>query len=64
MDWKLRMHLLTSKAVNSLKVARWSMIPAALVGQEVEVHNGREYVRIKITSKMIGYRIGEFVRNT
>lgn len=44
-----------------IQVKRSSYIISARIGNEFEVHNGRQYVRIKIKSEMVGHRFGEFV---
>lgn len=75
-DWNLRLHVLNkiqrkesgieetgSKAV-VLKVARWSIIPKELISSEVEVHNGKANVRLKISKERVGHRFGEFVTTT
>lgn len=39
---------------------RGSTIVPFLVGQAVNVHNGKNFSRIKITSSMVGRKLGEF----
>lgn len=75
-DWNLRLNVLNkiqrkeagieeqgTKAV-VLKVARWSRIPKELIGSEVDVHNGKANIRLKITKERVGHRFGEFVTTT
>lgn len=64
MDWDLRLRIMNNKEKEVFKVARWSKIPVELIGQEVEVHNGRRYVRVKVREEMVGFRFGEFVTTT
>lgn len=73
MDWKLRLRILGSILGDSnttrgslrnneiYKVHRASKIVSQLEGSEVDVHNGRRHIRIKITPERIGHRFGEFV---
>lgn len=35
-------------------------IVPVMVGWTIGVHNGKEYVQVKITEEMLGHRIGEF----
>ncbi len=35
-----------------------------MVGRTIGVHNGKEFVPVKITSEMIGHRLGEFAMVT
>lgn len=60
----MRLRIMNNKEKEVFKVARWSKIPVELIGQEVEVHNGRRYVRVKVSEEMVGYRFGEFVTTT
>lgn len=75
-DWNLRLQVLNTtqrkevgmEGQNSkstiLKVARWSRIPQEMIGSEVDVHNGKAYIRVKLTKDRVGYRFGEFVTTT
>lgn len=40
--------------------ARDSMITPEMVGYIFGVHNGRNFVEVKINEDMVGYRLGEF----
>lgn len=42
--------------------SRRSMILPDHVHQEVQVHNGKSFHKIKITQEMIGHKFGEFAR--
>ena len=77
-DWNLRMELLKSGVGDSLisngkltktpqkvlKVKRSSFISSALIDMEVEVHNGKNNIILKINKDMVGYRFGEFVNTS
>jgi small subunit ribosomal protein S19 len=40
--------------------ARDSMIPPEFVGYTFGVHNGRDFVEVKVSEDMVGHRLGEF----
>jgi len=40
--------------------ARGSEIAPEMVGFTIAVHNGKDFISIKITEEMIGHRLGEF----
>ena len=40
--------------------SRSSVIPSALIGDTVFVHNGKEFKRIIITREKVGFKFGEF----
>jgi len=40
--------------------SRDSMITPEMIGYTFAVHNGRNFVEIKIMEDMVGYRLGEF----
>jgi len=40
--------------------ARSSEIPPEMVGYTLGVHNGKDFIEVKITEEMIGHRLGEF----
>lgn len=39
---------------------RYLIIAPALVGMTISVHNGKEFVPVKIQGEMLGHRLGEF----
>ena len=41
--------------------SRSSLISKAFIGLSFQIHNGSKFVLLKVTSKMVGYRFGEFV---
>lgn len=40
--------------------ARSSEISPEMVGRTFAVHNGKEFISVKVTEEMIGHRFGEF----
>lgn len=40
--------------------ARASQIAPEMVGYTFGVHNGREFIEVKVTEDMVGHRFGEF----
>lgn len=38
------------------------VIPPEWVGKEIEVSHGKTYFQLKLTKKMVGHKLGEFVR--
>lgn len=40
--------------------ARASMIAPEMVGYTFGVHNGRDFIEVKVTEEMVGHRLGEF----
>jgi len=49
------------KKIKNIKIwSRNSTIPFSLIGQQVSIHNGKEFIRIKITREKVGYKFGEF----
>ena len=40
--------------------ARSSMIPPEFVGYTFGVHNGKDFIEVKVTEDMVGHRLGEF----
>lgn len=44
--------------------SRASMISPEMIGFTFGVHNGKEFVPVKITEEMVGHRLGEFAPTT
>jgi small subunit ribosomal protein S19 len=40
--------------------ARRSQIPPEFIGYTIAVHNGRQFIPVYITERMVGHRLGEF----
>ncbi len=40
--------------------ARDSMIAPEMVGYTFLVHNGKDFIPVKVTEEMVGHRLGEF----
>ena len=43
--------------------SRASMITPDFVGQTIAVHNGRQFVPVYVTEKMVGHKLGGFSPN-
>ncbi len=63
-DPKLLKKIEKSKAENSvLAIKTWSrssVIYPDMVGLVFKVHNGKDFIDVKIAEEMIGFRLGEF----
>ena len=44
----------------SLILNRNSLILPKFIGKFCLIHNGKKYIRIKVTDEMIGFKFGEF----
>lgn len=44
--------------------SRASVITPEMIGFTFGVHNGKEFVPVKITEEMVGHRLGEFASTT
>jgi small subunit ribosomal protein S19 len=44
--------------------SRASMISPEMIGFTFGVHNGKEFVPVKVTEEMVGHRLGEFAPTT
>eukprot|EP01025_Chloroclados_australasicus_P012384 TRINITY_DN1569_c0_g1_i1.p4 TRINITY_DN1569_c0_g1~~TRINITY_DN1569_c0_g1_i1.p4 ORF type:complete len:102 (-),score=6.75 TRINITY_DN1569_c0_g1_i1:429-734(-) len=42
--------------------SRRSVVLPEFVGDEFQIHNGKDYIPVKIVEEMVGHRFGEFVR--
>lgn len=51
--------LKTNKSINVWN--RSSIIPYALVGKSILIHNGKTLVKVYITREKVGFKIGELV---
>lgn len=40
--------------------SREIIIVPAMVGMTINIHNGKEFIQVKIEAEMIGHRLGEF----
>ncbi len=59
---KLLKKILSSKpGAKPIKTwARVSMITPEMVGFSIAVHNGKDFINVRITENMVGHRLGEF----
>ncbi len=44
--------------------SRASMITPEMIGLEFLVHNGKEFILVKVREEMVGHRLGEFAPTT
>jgi len=51
--------MIKSKNINLFKNCK---IVPILTNQTVKIYNGKKFYKFKITKKMVGYKIGEFVQ--
>lgn len=51
---------LLRKKVDYTRSRRSDILPS-MVGSEIKVHNGKDFVTIRITEEMVGHKLGEFV---
>ena len=64
--WKgpyIKKSLLKSFSENKNKIyttSRSSTIVPCLIGKNVYIHNGKSFLKIKITENMLGKKLGEF----
>ncbi|AUG33860.1 30S ribosomal protein S19 [Candidatus Hodgkinia cicadicola] len=40
--------------------SRKTYIVPELIGKTLEIHNGKQFVRLRITEDMVGHKLGEF----
>lgn len=62
-DEKLLKKISKTKPEDGAVIKTWSrdsMIPPEMIGFTFGVHNGKDFVPVKITEDMIGHRLGEF----
>lgn len=62
-DPKLLKKITKLKAGDSTAIKTWSRdseIAPEMVGFTFNVHNGKNFIPVKITEEMIGHRLGEF----
>ncbi len=45
---------------NAKIMSRSSAIPMSMIGQNVFIHNGKEFKKVAITRERVGYKFGEF----
>lgn len=46
--------------VHSTRSRRSDILPN-MVGNHIKVHNGKDFVNVRITEEMVGHKLGEFV---
>lgn len=63
MDPKLLKKISRLKAEDDAVIKTWSrdsMISPEMIGYTFGVHNGKDFIPVKITEEMVGHRLGEF----
>ncbi|HOK35114.1 MAG TPA: 30S ribosomal protein S19 [Candidatus Pacearchaeota archaeon] len=63
-DPKLEKKMKESKGQPIKTWARSAMITPEMIGMEFLVHNGKEFISVKIREEMVGHRLGEFSPTT
>lgn len=62
-DAKLQKKIDKADRSNNKPIRTWSRastITPEMVGLLFEVHNGRDFIKVKPTEEMVGHRLGEF----
>jgi len=62
-DEKLLKKVLSAKPDGGAVIKTWarnSQISPEMVGYVFGVHNGKDFVEVKVTEEMVGHRLGEF----
>lgn len=62
-DAKLLKKISKSKPGGSLIIKTWSrssQISPEMVGFTIAVHNGKDFIPVRVTEEMVGHRLGEF----
>ena len=62
-DEKLLKKIQKYKPDDSVVIKTWkraSMISPEMIGYTIYVHNGKDFIPVKITEEMVGHRLGEF----
>lgn len=64
-DQNIEKKLKETKANQPIKTwARSATITPEMIGKEFLVHNGKEFISVKIREEMVGHRLGEFSPTT
>lgn len=62
-DPKLLKKILKTKPDGASPIKTWSRaseISPEMVGHVFQVHNGKDFIEVRVTEDMIGHRLGEF----
>jgi len=62
-DPKLLKKIAKAKAADGIMIKTWSRdseISPEMVGYVFGVHNGRDFVEVRVAEDMVGHRLGEF----
>jgi small subunit ribosomal protein S19 len=55
------LELKNNKKIKLKTWSRNSSIVNSLVGSQIDVHNGKNFIKLKILEGMLGHKLGEFV---
>lgn len=55
------LELKNNKKIKLKTWSRNSCIINSLIGSQIEVHNGKNFIKLKILEGMLGHKLGEFV---
>ncbi|AIC63818.1 30S ribosomal protein S19 [Candidatus Hodgkinia cicadicola] len=56
---RVRQHELLQREATQTRSRKAYIVPE-LIGKLLEVHNGKQFVRLRITEDMVGHKLGEF----
>lgn len=62
-DFKLLKKVLRIKPEDNVVIKTWSrdsQISPEMIGHTFGVHNGKDFIPVKVTEEMVGHRLGEF----
>ena len=63
-DPKLLKKIMRQKETGSHDIirtwARASTIPPEFINHNIEIHNGKRFIKIFVTEEMVGHKLGEF----
>jgi small subunit ribosomal protein S19 len=55
------LELKNNKKIKLKTWSRNSSIVNSLIGSQIDVHNGKNFIKLKILEGMLGHKLGEFV---
>lgn len=53
--------LKTNKNLKINTLSRKSTVLPFLIGAQINIHNGKSFINLKITEEMLGHKLGEFI---
>lgn len=60
-DIQRKLHKHTSESKPIKTHARYATITPDMINKSFMIHNGKNYILVKLTEHMIGHKLGEFV---